>query len=132
MRKSQNNQLFNIGKAGALALLVFAILSLILCAVLLKKELSSNLYFPLLLSAAGVSGLFGGASATRKERKNGLLNGALAAVLPISAYLIATAVLQRRFAWSSLLPCLVLLIGSVAAGVVAANRTVKAKNKKRK
>ena len=99
---------------------------------MLKKEAPSGLYFPLLLAAAGVSGVFGGVFATRKERKNGLINGASAAVLPIVAYLTAAVLLNRGFALGSLLPCLTLLCCSVAAGIAAANRKKKMNIKKRK
>ncbi len=132
MQKSQKFQWLGPLKAGVCALLGFALLSLILSAVLLKKELAASWYFPLLLGAAGISGLCGGVCATRKERKNGLVNGALAAVLPCLAYLAAAAGSSRGFAWGSLLPCFVLLACSIVGGVAAANKKMKPKIKKRK
>ena len=119
-------------RGGVLATVVFAFLALVLSAVLLKKELSGELYFPLLIGAAAVSGVFGGGIATRKSRKNGLLNGVTSAVFPITAYLITVTALNRRFEIGSLLPCLALAVASTAAGIVMANRKNKPKIKKRK
>jgi len=117
------------GVPAAGALLIF---SLLISAILLENKLDSSLYFPLLLAAAGISGLIGGAFATAKEKKNGLINGALAAVLPAAVYLTAASVLNHGFAPAGLLPCLALLTASVASGIAVANRKTKPKIKKRK
>ncbi|MBQ9551495.1 MAG: TIGR04086 family membrane protein [Clostridia bacterium] len=132
MQKKPNASLLGRFAAGVPAAIVFALLSLLISAVILEKEASASLYFPLLLGAAGVSGVVGGVFATRKERKSGLVNGALAAVLPMVIYLIAATVIRRRFEFGSLLPCLALLVGSVVAGILVANRKTKVKIKKRK
>ncbi len=132
MQKKQSASLLKRLLAGLPAAGVFWLLCLLISMILLKKNAAADLFFPLLLGSAGVSGLIGGFSAAAKERKQGLLNGSLAAVLPILSYLAAVTVLNRSFRLGSLLPCLVLLATSVAAGIAAANRKQKMKIKKRK
>ena len=132
MQKKQSASLPKRLLAGLPAAGVFWLLCLLISMILLKKNVAADLFFPLLLGSAGVSGLIGGFSAAAKERKQGLLNGSLAAVLPILSYLAAVTALNRSFRVGSLLPCLVLLAASVAAGIAAANRKQKMKIKKRK
>lgn len=132
MKKKQNTSLPGRLLAGLPAAGVFWLLCLLISMILFKKNAAADLFFPLLLGSAGVSGLIGGAVATAKEKKNGLLNGALAAVLPIIFYLTAAIALNRSFSFGSLLPCLAMLTASIAAGVAVANRKTTLKIKKRK
>lgn len=128
----QKKMLLNCLKAGIVSTVGFIILSLIISSVLLKKNVSRELYFPLLIAASCISGTVCGVSATRRERKNGLFNGAMSSTVPILTYLITATALQQRFELRSILPALAVLVASVGAGIALANRKKHTKAKKRK
>ncbi len=128
----QKKTLLNCLKAGIVSTIGFTVLSLIISSVFLNKNVSRDLYFPFLLAASCISGAVCGMMAVKQERKNGLLNGALSAVVPTVTYLITVTVLQQHFEWKSFLPALAVLIASIGAGIGLANRKKRAKPKKRK
>ncbi len=106
---------------------VFFMLLCILALVALKTGISQNLYFPTTLAAGALSGFFGGFTAVRAIKKNGLLFGAAAgfgASLICSAVAIAVSGGAEIKALS--LPA-VMTVSAALGGIAAVNLGKRAK-----
>ena len=120
-KPKENNTVTYIVKGGLLGSIVFIILTLIMCAVLLKTDLSRNTYLPLLMIISALSGMISGFSAVRKRRENGLVNGLTSSIIPAIIMLIAMSVAYKGFSAFELIVAACCLFGGIIGGIAAVN-----------
>lgn len=119
-------------KGGLIGSVVFVIMTLIMCAVLLKTDLSSNTYLPLLMIISALSGAVSGFTAVRKKRENGLVNGLTASVIPAIIILISMTVAYKGFSVFEMIVAACCLFGGTIGGIGAVNIKKKRKTIKKR
>lgn len=120
-KSKENNAVTELVKGGLVGSTVFIILTLIMCAVLLKTDLSRNTYLPLLMIISALSGMLSGYSAVRKRRENGLINGLTASIIPAIIMLIAMSVAYKGFNVFEMIIVACCLFGGTIGGIGAVN-----------
>lgn len=120
-KPKENNAVTDLVKGGLVGSIVFIILTLIMCAVLLKMDLSRNTYLPLLMIISALSGMISGFSAVRKRRENGLVNGLTASIVPAIIMLIAMSVSYKGFSVFELIVAACCLFGGIIGGIAVVN-----------
>ena len=120
-KSKENNAVTDLVKGGLVGSIVFIILTLIMCAVLLKTDLSRNTYLPFLMIISALSGMLSGYSAVRKRRENGLVNGLTASIIPAIIMLIAMSVAYKGFSVFELIVAACCLFGGTIGGISAVN-----------
>ena len=128
----KNNAVTDLVKGGLVGSIVFIILTLIMCAVLLKTDLSRNTYLPLLMIISALSGMISGFSAVRKKREKGLVNGLTASIVPAIVILIAMSVAYKGFSVFELIVAACCLFGGGIGGIAAVNIKMKRKSIKKR
>ncbi len=130
-KAKENSSLKDILIGSVAASLAFILISLAMSAVLLKTGAQQSTYLPLLMTVSFVSGLTGGYAAVRKKRKNGLVNGLLASLIPLIFILLLITVANKGFNIFELVICVCCLFGSCLGSVLTVNIKRKRKIKKK-
>lgn len=120
-KAKENSAVTDLVKGGLVGSAVFIILTLIMCAVLLKTDLSRNTYLPLLMIISALSGMLSGYTAVRKRRENGLINGLAASIIPAIIMLIAMTAAYKGFSVFELIVAACSLFGGTIGGIGAVN-----------
>lgn len=116
MEMFENNKpVFSIIKGTLIAFLFTLIVLTIFSALLVYTEVSEELIKPVIITVTGISILIGSSIATKKLKKNGLLNGAIIGILYILIIYIISSILNSSFSLNlvSLIMIGIGLIGGV-------------------
>lgn len=98
MEMFENNKpIFSIIKGTLIAFLFTLIALIIFSVILVYTEISEELIKPVIITVTGISILIGSSIATKKLKKNGLLNGAVIGILYILIIYIISSILNSSF-----------------------------------
>ena len=84
-------------KGSSFAIMMSIILLTIFALLLSYTQISENTITPVVITVVGISILLGSTIATRKIKKNGLLNGGLVGFIYIAILYIASSLCRVRF-----------------------------------
>ena len=120
-KSKESNAVISLLKGGLTGGAVFTALTLIMCSLLLKTDLSRDTYLTLLMIVSALSGLTSGFFAVRKKRENGLVNGLAASIVPAIIMLIAMSAAYKGFSFFELVVAACCLFGGTVGGIAAVN-----------
>ncbi len=120
-KTKETNVVKDLVKGGLAGGVVFIIITLLMCAVLLKTNLSHNTYLPFLMITSAVSGIISGFTAVRKRRENGLVNGLAASIVPAIIMLTVMSVAYKGFSIFEMIIASCCLFGGIIGGISAVN-----------
>jgi len=93
-----NKPIFSIMKGTLIAFLCTLIALIIFSILLVYTDISEELIKPVIITVTGISILIGSSIATKKLKKNGLLNGAIIGILYILIIYLISSILNSNFA----------------------------------
>lgn len=125
--KSQNNSLKNYVVKTAIGsvtgLVVFFTLALVASFVLWKNDSDTASFKYVIFALAAISGFVGGFVAVRPVRKNGIVFGALSALLPcIIVAVVSMLISKSGLAVTAWIFFVIYILLAAAGGIVAANK----------
>ena len=119
-------------KGGLVGCAVLVIITIAICSIILKTDLSGDTYFPLLMFASLLSGAVSGFVAVRKRRENGLVNGIAVSIIPAVTVLTAMTVAYNGFSIFEMIVAACCIFGGAVGGIAAVNIKKKRKHLKKR
>ena len=113
------NKFISIIKGVIISFLVTLILLTIFATLLVYTNLQESTIKPVIITVTGISVLFGSSFATKKLKKNGLINGALIGSTYIFIIYIISSILNSNFSIN--LASLVMIAVGILGGIVRRN-----------
>lgn len=124
--------LSEILKGGLVGCAFFIIFTLVICALLLKVNLSQSAYFPLFMIDSALSGAVSGFVTVRKKRENGLVNGVVVSIIPAVLLLLAMSLAYKGFNIFEMIVAVCCIFGGGVGGIAAVNIKKKRKHYKKR
>ena len=129
MQQKNNTNLIHILKGSLIGVALLLSTITISTLAIYKANLSDKTYIPFLTLSIILSGILSGYISTFKIRKNGLVNGAVAALPLAVILLVSMSVANNAFALLMLIPCAIMVVSGAIGGIAAVN--IKRKTKKK-
>ncbi len=124
--KKFNNKVNAFIKLQFINLAIYLILFVIVSIIAVCADIGKENMFYISLGYIGVSSFFSGFTAGLKERKNGIVCGAVNALLPIAIICIVSIILNKfSIGYNLIISVLSAMILSAAGGIVAVNIRLK-------
>ena len=120
-KPKENSNLTELLKGGLFGAITFIILTVMVCWLLLKMNLSKETYFVILMFISSLSGVLSGFASVRKKRENGIVNGLISAIIPMFIMLVSMSVAYKGFSVFEMIVAACSLFGGAIGGIGAVN-----------
>ena len=131
-KAKESSYISELLKGGLIGSIAFMLLTVGICVLLYKSNLSRNTYLPLLMITSALSGITSGFSAVRKRRENGLINGMSASIIPTTIILVAMSVAYKGFNVFEIVVAVCCIMGGAVGGICTVNIKKKRKTIKKR